>query len=84
MTTSNDISKLSNWMKHSFVTGSMFNNYQNSGTYAGKRLLEVATLYFANINVTSSDRDIFSAMRNSAMICQKKDPRTCLNCIKFV
>jgi len=79
MTTSDDINKLSNWMKHSFVTGSMFNNYLTSGSYAGKRLLEVATLYFANLNVTSSDHDIFLAMRNSAMICQKKDPKTCLN-----
>jgi len=74
----NDVLTLLYWLRNSYIMGSMLNLVQTSGPDAGKRLLDTAMRSFTNLNVKSSDQDIFLAMRNSAMISMRYDPNQCL------
>jgi len=83
MNSSRDVTTFMNWVSMAYQMGSMQNIPQYSGPDAGVHLIDIATRYFANLTIKSSDQNIYLAMRASAMINFKQNPANCLDIFHY-
>jgi len=83
MKSQKDVNTFSDWITVAYQMGSMQNIPQYSGPDVGKKLVDVATKHFQGLSVSSSDQEIYTAMRNSAMVSMRQDPTKCLNSMIF-
>jgi len=83
MKSQKDVNTFSDWITVAYQMGSMQNIPQYSGPDVGKKLVDVATKHFQGLSVSSSDQEIYTAMRNSAMVSMRQDPTKCLNIFSY-